>query len=391
MGTVRAAGWLRVLVAFAVFGLAFSIASSVRFYQLDARVDGGSVCNLSSTVNCDQVINSAYGRLFGDLPTSSLPAGMLGGLLLLMGWASVSSRKETSRAALQVMLAVSILGAAASLVLLHVMLFTLRTICLYCLAIDASVLGILAVLWIYRREFLREGWARPVLLARTGLAFSLGFLMIAASTRLLEPASRMDERIDRLLEDLRAERGPAAIAQVDGYPRLGNPKAPIQIVEYVDFLCPDCRQSAEALDAVIRRFPSEVGITLKFFPLDQTCNGAAGRKGMGMRCMAAKSVLCAPPSGTAAVIHEVFSKQAALSEKELMLILKRAGLSGEQALHCIHSERTSALLLRSTQEAQALGVREVPAVFVNGIKLSSSLGAISWKRLIGRMLREEKR
>ena len=52
-----------------------------------------------------------------------------------------------------------------------------------------------------------------------------------------------------------------------GAPVLGNPNAPITIVEYGDFECPVCRNLHDALRGMLPNYP-QVKLVFKDFPLD---------------------------------------------------------------------------------------------------------------------------
>lgn len=47
----------------------------------------------------------------------------------------------------------------------------------------------------------------------------------------------------------------------------GNPEAAIQIVEYSDFECPACAYAAETLQVIHERYPNDVNIAFRHFPL----------------------------------------------------------------------------------------------------------------------------
>lgn len=49
---------------------------------------------------------------------------------------------------------------------------------------------------------------------------------------------------------------------------LGNPKAPITIVEFSDFQCPYCARIAPHLDSLLKKYPDKLRMIYKFFPLN---------------------------------------------------------------------------------------------------------------------------
>src|SRR5216684_9420086 len=52
-------------------------------------------------------------------------------------------------------------------------------------------------------------------------------------------------------------------------PALGDPKAPVTIVEYSDFECPVCRSLHDALRGILPNYPGKLRLVFKDFPLEQ--------------------------------------------------------------------------------------------------------------------------
>src|SRR5262249_27202809 len=52
-------------------------------------------------------------------------------------------------------------------------------------------------------------------------------------------------------------------------PTLGDPKAPVTLVEYSDFECPVCRSLHDTLRNILPNYPGKLRVIFKDFPLDQ--------------------------------------------------------------------------------------------------------------------------
>src|SRR3954467_2647322 len=50
---------------------------------------------------------------------------------------------------------------------------------------------------------------------------------------------------------------------------LGSEHAPLTLVEYGDFECPNCRQAAPAVKALVQRFAGRVRLVWRQFPLEE--------------------------------------------------------------------------------------------------------------------------
>src|SRR5687768_13253232 len=49
---------------------------------------------------------------------------------------------------------------------------------------------------------------------------------------------------------------------------LGPDHAPVTVVEYGDFECPNCKQAAPAVKLLLERFPERVRFAYRHFPLE---------------------------------------------------------------------------------------------------------------------------
>ena len=61
-------------------------------------------------------------------------------------------------------------------------------------------------------------------------------------------------------------------------PVLGNPKAPVTIVEFSDFQCPFCARFHPMLEGVLKAYPDKVRVVIKNFPLPFHQNARAAAK-----------------------------------------------------------------------------------------------------------------
>jgi protein-disulfide isomerase len=50
---------------------------------------------------------------------------------------------------------------------------------------------------------------------------------------------------------------------------IGDAHAPVTVLEYGDFECPNCKQAAPAVGILLERFPGQVRFAYRHFPLEQ--------------------------------------------------------------------------------------------------------------------------
>jgi protein-disulfide isomerase len=139
---------------------------------------------------------------------------------------------------------------------------------------------------------------------------------------------------------------------------LGPIHAPVTVVEYGDFECPNCRQAAPAVKLLLDRFAGRVRFTFRHFPLEGVHPHAL---------LAAEAAECAAGQGKFWQMHDLlFENQAHLKLKQLhgyaeRLELDMARFTAEMGDH-VYLQRVREHIASGEQS----GVRATPGFFVNG-------------------------
>ncbi|MEW5851826.1 MAG: thioredoxin domain-containing protein [Myxococcota bacterium] len=144
---------------------------------------------------------------------------------------------------------------------------------------------------------------------------------------------------------------------LDGYATLGPASAPITIVEYSDFECPHCRDTAPTLKALVKKYPGEVRLIYKHFPL----SGHPAAKD------AAVAVEAAGRQGKFWEMHDkVFENQEHLSQETLRTLARQLGLDMKRFEADLGDPSLLGRVEASRKEGEALGIQSTPTVYVNG-------------------------
>ena len=173
------------------------------------------------------------------------------------------------------------------------------------------------------------------------------------------------------------------VATTEGF-RVGNPNAPVKLVEYASLTCPHCAHFAkEGVPQLLAQFvkPGRVSFEFRNFvrdPYDLT--GALLSR-------------CAGPGNFFALTHEIFDTQrqwiervkpqesaiAALPEGErfnriaavsgLNGLAAKAGVSAEKGRQCLADNEAVDRLMRNRQSALQQGLEGTPMFLVNGKKV----------------------
>jgi protein-disulfide isomerase/uncharacterized membrane protein len=161
------------------------------------------------------------------------------------------------------------------------------------------------------------------------------------------------------------------VLALDGIPFKGPADAPVQVVEFSDFLCPFCRNLASAFAGFMPGSQGRVAIFFKQYPLDQDCNPAVSRTVHEGACELALGAICAHEQGKFWPYHDrVFSQPPENPNAEAVVgVASSAGLDGNALRSCLSSSAAKEKLARDIQEARGLQINATPTVYINGKKL----------------------
>ncbi len=167
------------------------------------------------------------------------------------------------------------------------------------------------------------------------------------------------------------ERQPRVELDLAGVSSKGPAEAPIQVVEFSDFLCPFCRNLAGAFGGFMPQSQGRVAIFFVNYPLDQACNPAMNRTVHDGACELALGGICAEEQGKFWPYHDrIFAKPPPNpSNEDVVRIAAEAGLDGNALRQCLSSPAARAKLDRDIAEGRRLEVNATPTVFVNGKRL----------------------
>jgi protein-disulfide isomerase len=145
--------------------------------------------------------------------------------------------------------------------------------------------------------------------------------------------------------------------------------APIQVIEYADFLCPDCLYLSGQLEKLRREFKGRINIAYQFFPLESKCNHVVAKDKHPGACELAY-IAAQDPAKFAQIHDEIFGNFAAAKKPEWRKELaKRHGV--ESALEDAETQRRVRQIIETgaeyekTSDQYAHGVRSTPTMIIN--------------------------
>lgn len=140
-------------------------------------------------------------------------------------------------------------------------------------------------------------------------------------------------------------------------PIIGNPKAPVSVVAFLDFQCPYCARVYPTLQQLLAKYPKDVNLIIKHYPLPMhrfaekaACAALAAEKQKKYEKMA----------------EILFANFNQINDQTIPQYAQQAGLDMKKFDKDIADAEPAAVIAADKQLAQQMKVRAVPTLFVNG-------------------------
>ncbi len=192
---------------------------------------------------------------------------------------------------------------------------------------------------------------------------------------------------DEILNKLNSAVGPANAGmsnarkelETDDDPALGNPKAEIVIVEFIDFKCPNSKTEDQIIKKVAQKYWSKVKVITRDFPAESIYPGSSEL---------ALLASCAQNQGKYWALHDIFFANrdvlsSKLSETDAKNLLGQAGVDFEQVKKCLAGNQVKTEINRDYATGFKYGVRGTPTFFINGQKVEGVITFEDWEKFLG--------
>jgi protein-disulfide isomerase len=173
----------------------------------------------------------------------------------------------------------------------------------------------------------------------------------AALNAVLEKLRQQAQVRNHLMADRLAE---LQFAAQEG-PSMGDPGAPVTIVEFSDFECPYCRTAQPVLKRIFTRWPGRVHLVFRNFPLDRHARALA----------AARAAVCADQQNRFWAVHDRLFATVSLTGAALRAAAAESGLNTAEFEACINGELSLERVRQDILLGRTIGVSGTPAFFVN--------------------------
>jgi protein-disulfide isomerase len=339
-------------------------------------------------VSCEQVLESAYGRVFG-VPVAAGGAIWSGLVLLLSLYGMRKSATDIAQRAAGYVFVLATIGLAAVFYFAYTSFFVLKQACPLCMTMYVSVAAIFllsAAAAGSLRDLPRRLGADLAGLRTSPTAATLAAVWVVASLALIVffphqqtvSAQAAEQQEAAPTETLDASQLAEWHQWLDRQMPVSEPAVlptgPVKVlvVKFNDFQCPACRQAYFAYRSIFEKYEKQFPESFKFenkdYPLESEC-GMGGQHQFA--CEAAVAVRLAHEKGKDKDLENwLFSTQDEFSRDHVKQGLQQlAGVKPED-----YESRYSQVSKEIREQAalgSKLGVTGTPTFFINGVKVPS--------------------
>jgi len=164
--------------------------------------------------------------------------------------------------------------------------------------------------------------------------------------------------------------------------RLGDPDAPVMIVEFADFRCPYCAKFfRETMPALIREYveTGKAQIVFKHFAI---LGSDSVRAAQAAECAADQGAFWAYHDELLLAPRSAGYSTESFDDASLVALAEKLGLDTTRFATCLTNDETLARVEADRQEAMDAGLRGTPSFFINGQPLFGAQPVEAFREMI---------
>ncbi len=348
----------------AASGLANSIYLSLSHYRVYTDIAYSSFCAISKAINCDTVSQSSYSIFLGvPVPVWGVIGYTFFLLFLPFAWKKEANKKRIW----SILFFISSIFSIYSVILAFISAYYIHSYCIMCILSFGLSFFLLYYTWLIRKRFdkldIAEGlrldidylWkfrnkTLPVFLP----FFSFVLILLIAFPVYWNLAPRLLSK--EMLHGITK----------DGHPWIGARNPELEITEFADFQCFQCKKMHFFLRQLINEYPDKIRLIHRHFPMDHNFNPIVKQpfhKGSGKMALLA---IYAASKGKFwqmnDVLYQIDSNAKTINIKELA---DEVGLNPEEIGHSVNNQLIRKKLQSDILSGLKLRISGTPAYVIN--------------------------
>jgi protein-disulfide isomerase len=164
--------------------------------------------------------------------------------------------------------------------------------------------------------------------------------------------------------------------------------APIRIVIFSDYQCPDCKIIEQQVRQVLSKYDN-VSFSAKQNPISTDCNPYTNTNMHPNACWAARVAETAGilrgNDGFWQMHHWLFNEGGSFTADKLAVILRQMGYNEAEFLRVLQSEESLVLVQADIEEAYSVGMVRTPMIFINGVELKGWMAPAALIKAVDRL------
>lgn len=378
--TLESARWPRILSFISGIGMMAASFLTIQHYFLanyPENIFEGSFCDISSFLNCDSSAFSSISAVMG------VPIGFFGlivGALVALGalFPSESFERTNSFIAL-----INVTGVVA---LFAYAVFYMGSLCLLCTGFYLFSLVSFFLFWRFGTVKGQKGFFKRFfqpslkMLVTFACITALGaFGMIQYHEARKDAQAAVSLRIIKQFRDLPIVGNPSFISPYWTVRSTENfEDAPIQVIEFSDFLCPDCLFLTREFDILKQEFAGKINIVFQFFPLEGRCNEVVAEKDIHPGACELVYIAAYDPAKFVPIHDEIFANFNAARRPEWRreLAMKygvEEAFNDPMTHDIVRTIVNTGMEYEQTSDQYAYGIRSTPTMIINGRMIIGTL------------------
>lgn len=349
----------------AVAGLADSVYLSISHYRVYTDIAYSSFCAISKAINCDTVSQSNYSVFLG-VPVAVW--GIVGyaffWLFLPFAWKTEAKQKRIW----PTLFFLSSIFSLTSVILAFISAYYIHSYCIMCILSFGISFFLLYYTWLIRKRFgklniihglrldidylwkLRKK-VLPVFLSFSGLVFIL-IIAFPAYWNFSPPhfSKEMHHGMTK-----------------DGHPWIGARNPQLEIMEFTDYQCFQCKKLHFVLRRLMEEHPGKIRLIHRHFPMDHKFNPLVKEPfHVGSGEMALLAIYAADRDKfwqMNDILFKIAGNKQGINVKELA---NKVGINSEELAQAVNDKTTRLRLKHDIWQGLNFNISGTPAYIING-------------------------
>lgn len=353
------------VVLLAVIGLADSIYLSLSHYRVYTDLGYKSFCAISKAINCDTVSQSSY-SIFLNLPVPVW--GIIGYAFLLACLLGAGSKRAAKNRLWAVIFWISLGYSGYSVILAIISSYVIGSYCIMCIVLYGVNLAILFYAWIIRRRFSNSGLVdgtkkdlQYLWQQKTRTLVTAGLLFISVISAWAFFPAYWNFQPQSLSN--RISTGVTAA----GHPWLGAESPLLEITEFADYQCFQCKKMHSFLRQLVADNPETIRIIHRNYPMDHRVNPIVKRPfHVGSGKMALLAVYAVSKNKFWQMNDLLFAMAGHKKSLSIRELAAKLELPPDEMARAINSRALRHRLQKDIFAGNKLGITGTPAFVING-------------------------